>query len=393
MTQTEQIFLGILRAALKHDTPESPSLPEDGNWPELVRLALQHKLLPLMASGLPLQEIPGGNKLKFQALQQAAFQTQRTRAFLDLYAQLEAAGFHPLVVKGILCRSLYPQPDLRPSSDEDLYIAPSEFTGCCRFLQEQGFVPTGPAEDNAFEIGWRRQDLYIELHQQLFAPDSGAYGDLNRFFAPNGVGYPTEYGRTVVSLEPQDHGLYLLLHAFKHFLHSGFGIRQVCDICLWFDRYHREIHWDAMTRHCRDCDALGFARAVLGIGVHYLDIPLNLPPHWQVTPEYCLPMLRDLLRAGIYGSADRERQHSATVTLNAVEASRAGSKASLLTSLFPPREQMEARYPRLKKQPLLLPLAWGHRIAGYVRRRNRPAESLRIGKERIALLKHYEIIP
>ena len=35
--------------------------------------------------------------------------------------------------------------------------------------------------------------------------------------------------------------LYLLLHAFKHFLHSGFGIRQVSDIILFSEKYRDQI--------------------------------------------------------------------------------------------------------------------------------------------------------
>ena len=386
MTHTEKTLLNMLSHALA-GSRMAETVPADA---ALLPLAAAHKLVPLLSSAFPPGEIPGD--WKQQTLRQAVLQTRRTGAFLELYREMEAAGLHPLVVKGILCRSLYPQPDLRPSSDEDLFVPPEEFPAFCRFLREQGFVPTGETDGDAFEIGWRRDCLYIELHQYLFAPDSGAYGDLNRFFTPEGVPYRVENGQSVRSLNPHHHMLYLVLHAFKHFLHSGFGIRQVCDICLWAGKYHDQIDWPLLSYQCKEAHARGFAGAVLGIGTHCLGISLPLPGGWAVTPDYPLPMLRDILCGGIYGSADKDRQHTATVTLNAVEASRTGRHRSPLAAIFPRRASLEGRYPYLKQHPILLPLAWGQRIFRYAREKSHPAQTAALGKERISLLRYYDII-
>ena len=392
MTPTEQTFLHILAAALSGDRVSMDTLPENADWNTLSRLAAQHKLLPMIFSALPLEDVPEMRALKGSVLRQVVSQTQRTEAFLSLYGAMGEAGYHPLVVKGILCRGLYPQGDLRPSNDEDLFVTEEEFRGCCRFLKEQGFTPTDTDTDRAFEIGWRKDHLYIELHRSLFSPEAGAYGDLNRFFTAKGTAYPTESGREILSLRPHDHMLYLLLHAYKHFLHSGFGIRQVCDIGLWAREYQARIDWNLLARQCAECRAQGFAAAVLGIGSHYLNISLPLPHDWATEKDYCLPLLEDILAGGIYGSADPGRQHSATVTLNAVEASRSGSRPSLLASLFPGRASLEGRYPYLKQYPVLLPLAWSQRICRYLRKKNDPAESIAVGRERVALLRHYGII-
>ena len=39
-----------------------------------------------------------------------------------LFDKMRQNGLTPLIVKGIVCRDLYPNPDLRTSNDEDLYI-------------------------------------------------------------------------------------------------------------------------------------------------------------------------------------------------------------------------------------------------------------------------------
>jgi hypothetical protein len=387
MTQTEKTFLNMLSRALGASVPDEPTAGDDG---ELLSLAAAHKLVPLLSTVFPAGEIPA--QWKRQTLQQAVLQTRRTSAFLALYRQMEEAGLHPLVVKGILCRSLYPQPDLRPSSDEDLFVPREEFAAFCSFFREQGFTPTGEVTDHAFEIGWRKDLLYIELHQSLFAPESGAYGDLNRFFTAGGTPYSVEWGASIRSLDPHHHMLYLILHAFKHFLHSGFGIRQVCDICLWARKYSPQIRWSLLRSQCAEAHALGFARAVLGIGMHHLGVSLPLPEDWLTEPDYALPMLRDILSGGIYGGTDAARQHTATVTLNAVEASRTGKASTPLSSVFPSRASLMGRYPYLKQHPILLPLAWSQRIFRYLREKSSPGESLALGKTRVELLKYYGVI-
>ena len=99
----------------------------------------------------------------------------------------------------------------------------------------------------------------------------------------------------------------------------------------------------------------------------------------------------------MYGSNDLTRLHSSTVTLIAVKASRTGEKCSVLSTVFPKREYLEHRYPYLKKRPYLLPVAWVQRIAHYASEKkagtdNSASGSIKLAKERIELLKRYDIL-
>ena len=99
----------------------------------------------------------------------------------------------------------------------------------------------------------------------------------------------------------------------------------------------------------------------------------------------------------MYGSNDYTRLHSSTVTLNAVKASRTGEKSSVLSTVFPKREYLEQNYPYLKKHPYLLPVAWVQRIAHYAGEKqsgsnNSASGSIKLAKERIDLMKQYDIM-
>jgi len=397
LTQTEQNFIHLLRSALA-DRSIDRTFPADNDIAPLLRLAANHKLYHMILSVLPQELLPAGINRRQELIGQLTAQIQASTAFLDLYSAMEQAGFHPLVVKGIVCRSLYPQPELRPSNDEDLYVSADEFEPCCELLQKRGMVPDKTPFANYGEIGWHSQNgLYIELHRDLFEGEE--MGELREFFSFASLStesYENPYGKSVVSLNPHDHFLYLLLHAYKHFIHSGFGIRQVCDIGLWAQKYGGRIDWQTLADQCDAVKIRQFVSAVLGIARHDLQIEFDVPAEFDSAPDYGKPMLKDILCGGIYGSADTNRQHSATMTLGAVKASRTEEKHSIRSSVFPGREVMECKYPYVKKHPILLPVAWLQRLFSYAKRnvsgKTKAAESLAIGKERIELLRLYGIV-
>lgn len=397
LTQNEQYFIFLLRTALSNRSFDS-ALSSDVDIASILYLAANHKLYHMILAAMPTELLPEPQKRRPALLNQVTAQVNVTTAFLRLWGDMIKAGFHPLVVKGIVCRSLYPQPELRPSSDEDLYVSADEFEPCCAFLQERGMTPDKTPFSDYGEIGWRSKDgLYIELHRDLFEGDE--LHELHDFFSFNTLQtkeYPTPYGKSVTSLNPHDHFLYLLLHAYKHFIHSGFGIRQICDIGLWAQKYTSRIDWHKLIEQCDTVRIRKFTAAVLCIARHDLQIEFSVPEELESAPDYGQPMLKDILCGGIYGSADTDRQHSATMTLNAVKSAKNETKYSVWQSVFPSRETMENKYPYVKKRPFLLPAAWIQRIFTYAVRNKsgetHAVQSLSIGKERIELLRHYGIL-
>lgn len=165
------------------------------------------------------------------------------RRLCSVYAALSDAGISPVVVKGIVCRALYPKPDLRSSADEDLYIPLGQYPAFHEKMLELGFQAGAPDYKNSHEARYTRNGLLIEGHWELFPRDSSALNALNRynagFFARAQVRHIE--GARLLSLDDTDHMSFLLLHAYKHFINSGVGLRQICDIALWAQAY--DIDW------------------------------------------------------------------------------------------------------------------------------------------------------
>ena len=406
MEPYQQQLLDVLRTALFGGDAGVPADP--AQWGPLLELAAEQSVLPLVLDRLiPVARAAGRAggalaPLRQRAILAAAGQAGRTEALRRICAVLNQAGLRVLVVKGLGCRLLYPKPDLRPSSDEDLLARDQDLEEVHRVLTGAG-LETGEADSlgQAQEVTYYdpTSGLRIELHRRLFSEQSRAYGGMNRLFEG-------AYGRAVPlegpawTMCPQDHLLYLICHSFKHFLHSGFGVRQVCDICLYAAAWGDQVDWGALFAALEEFRADCFACNLFDIGGRCL----GFDGRWPAAMEEALAareapdsqdLLEDLLAGGVYGSSSEERLHSSLITLNAVAG--ADERASVLRTVFPRAEELKGSYPYLEKHPWMLPGAWAQRLARYAagggRRAASARESLSIGEKRVELMKKYRVIP
>lgn len=414
MEPIKEMLLQAFQASLQKKTVSWEVELTQQQWQQLFAAASEHHILPMVyeavihsnAAKKADQQI--FVPIKKQVMQVVMLQTIKTNAFLHLLPNLHSAGVTALIVKGIICRELYPNPDYRISSDEDLLIPENQFASCHAAMLASGLSLMNPQQDlNDFEISYGQQGspLYIELHKQLFHPDSDAYSDFNRFFVDVQKRSITQMvqGIPVPTMNHTDHLFYLVCHSFKHFLHSGFGIRQVCDICLYANAFGTQIDWLQVLRQCEEIHAELFAAALFRIGEKYLTFQPDIacyPEQWRALAVDEMPMLEDLMDSGVFGTSSMSRRHSSNLTLNAVTARKQGNKGShsVFKTIFPPAKNLAGRYPYLKDKPYLLPIAWSDRILKYGKEAvsgspgNRTAESLKIGNQRIELLRQYGII-
>lgn len=384
------------------------------DWQTLFRLCQHHQILPMIYDTVyacpafgtcPPETV---QMIKTQVIRQVMMQSRKTEEFLQLYKKLLEQNLTPVVVKGLICRNLYREPDYRCSGDEDVLIPKEQFKGCSEVFAANGMEmlepdmnPDEEGEVPFYKVGGM---LHIELHKELFSSESEAYGNLNSLF--EGVFdrkiQEEIHGVPVYTMCHTDHLLYLILHAFKHFLHSGFGIRQVCDIVIYAEAHGAEIDWAYLLEKCREIHADVFTASLFDIGKKELSFDPEkacYPEIWSSIEVDGSDLLEDLLEGGVFGDSSMSRKHSSNITLQAVTEDRKGKKAgaSLIQSLFPDRKYMERTYTYLKKYPFLLPAAWASRIRNYLKEsknmgRNDAMESIEIGNHRVDLMKKYKII-
>ena len=416
MNRADAVLLSLTDAALNKRPPVDPELTTE-QWIALLRRAEAQKILPLILDasislpscrsairGWRQQQSSCEAELQWKdhALEQVARQAVQENEFLNLVLGLRERGLEPVVLKGPVLRDLWPRPLLRPSVDDDVLVPEAQIMDFHRAFLELGLRPDDPEADprQCQELGYHKpgSPLYVELHRCLFDPDSEFFAAFNEPFAEAlGRSVPIQVQDVrLQTLAPTDHLLFLILHAFKHFLHSGIGLRVGADICLFARHYAEELDLDYIKSQCDAFRCLRFAAALFRVGEKELGIPA--PAVFAEVESDETALLEDMLDAELYGEAI-DRLHSANITLAAAargrgETSRAGG---LKSSLLLPASRLSGRYPWLKKRPWLLPAAWAARGADYLLGRKKygrqsPAASLRIGRERVRLLERYGII-
>lgn len=414
MKAVSEKMLEAFRCFLKGENVSWKDDMSAEDWAELFRLCQHHQILPMVYEAVygcpafaacPPELV---QMTKGQVIRQVMTQGRKTKEFLSLYRGLLDQGLTPLVVKGLVCRELYREPDYRCSGDEDVLIPAKQFKKCDEVFRASGMdllVPDmNPDEEGEVPYYKAGGMLHIELHKELFASESEAYGGLNAVFASvfDRKIQLDIHGVPVYTMCHTDHLLYLILHAFKHFLHSGFGIRQVCDIVRYAEEYGAETDWEYVRERCREIHAEVFAASLFDIGRKELLFDqgkARYPESWQSIETDSGDMLADLIDGGVFGDSSMSRKHSSNITLQAVGEDRKGKKAGahVLSSLFPDRKYMERTYSWLEKYPFLLPAAWGFRIGKYLKESgkqggNSAMESMEIGSRRVDLMKKYKII-
>lgn len=384
-------LITLLKDARLNRTSEPIKL----DYQKLFDLANQHQISALIYNQIyNFDDFPEEIKQRWkrEALKINAFQTRKTMKILQVYRQFLKQGLKVLIVKGLVCRSLYPQPDNRQSNDEDLYVQKEEYEAVKDILLENNFTVVSENGDVTTFID-PSSGLSIELHTALFSLESKAYGNYQRYFDcafDECIVHKIE-GVDVYSLEYTQHLLFLILHFVKHFFHGGVGIRQVVDIVMYSEAYGGKVNWDKLYDILKDLNIYILITNLVALAHDYLEFDytkIKVPD--DINKSDYQDLFDDIMDAGIFGQSSSERIHSATITLNTIS----DGKTSVLKSIFPSLKEMQGKYKYLNKYPILLPIAYLSRIANYKKNNSskNSQKTIEVGKQRIGLLKKYKVI-
>lgn len=186
----QELFLEALRAGIRGQRVawKERSMQE---WSGVFALADMHHVLPLVYEAVAecraaaLADRVMFAKVREKSLRLMALQRTITEEFLELYAHLQQMGVKPLAVKGIVCRSLYPNPDVRLSADEDLLIPKEQFEACQEAMLLYGMQQLNPETGTEnYETAYKKTGgfLVIELHRMLFPENEKWCIGWNGFF-------------------------------------------------------------------------------------------------------------------------------------------------------------------------------------------------------------------
>lgn len=368
---------------------------------EVLKTASKHGVLPLCYEHL--SNAPGFDLNKNLSLEEKIFstvfaQTKRTANFKKIYRVLLNNGIQPIVIKGIICRSLYGELcDHRPSGDEDILIKKDDFFKAQEILIDNGYLPdtkvTKKSLSGSQEITFRNKNgLNLEVHLNIIGTENKLRQKMNKYFDDafeKTVALEID-GQKFFTLNYTENYIFLFFHLFKHFTTTGVGARQLLDMFLFCKEYGQYIDFDIVYKAIKDVNAHKFYGDVVEIGNRYMGFNIE-NPFGTTFPER---LLEDIFFSGAYGNGTEEQIGSKVKVMAAIDS---GGKMSKLRMLFPSLQSMREYYKILYNCPFLLPVMWVVRIFRYIFRfltgkTYNVSKGEAVADNKISLLKDYHII-
>ena len=138
--RTMGLFLDAVKCANQQEkTIDVDVQPEDTK--KVFLLPCEQKLLPVTVEVLYDRIASAEQKAFGKFMHTARVQVmQQGMELLAVYGKLKEADVPALVVKGCVCRAVWPKGDLRISADEDVYVRPEIFQKACDVLRECGLI-------------------------------------------------------------------------------------------------------------------------------------------------------------------------------------------------------------------------------------------------------------
>ncbi len=257
MTNIQQIYLQLLRKAIGFIAVNDARCTMRGEDIEaLVRLAQIQGTAPLIFDQLlkqqPLSDSPlkGGELLmhmKQVCMQNMVAQEGLLRILKQTFTALSVGGIHPVLLKGFGLAALYPKPYLRTWGDLDVYVGSEQYHHAAEILRQVFPQSEHPKEE------WEELKHYnfvlsdgnvIEMHRDTvkmeLPRERRVYEALERQGCMVESRVERVEGIEVSVPETKFNMLFTFLHAWNHFVESGVGFKQICDVALLAHKISQE---------------------------------------------------------------------------------------------------------------------------------------------------------
>ena len=279
ITNLQQSFLSLVRLGI--GLPVS-NITIDTNWNGMEALARQQGLLPIIVDGigkLPDAERPPKELLLQwigEVLQGEATYAAQKEAAAKLAELFHNNAIRTYVLKGMVVAECYPNPVHRVSADLDCYLKPIQgdfdawelgngivesqgYEVDCGFYKNSTFILPGLTVENHKFLSPFRGNSKLERLERVFQSMLLDDEEDNRF--DNVWLY-----RPPIMVS----ALFLIEHAYSHFLHEGLTWRMVLDWMLFCRKHKEDLYWNDLDNFIEEFGFKRFYESFVKIGLFLL---------------------------------------------------------------------------------------------------------------------------
>jgi hypothetical protein len=370
MNSSQSTLVSLLSAAIRAKSLENLEL-EKVNWREVFDEAKAHDVYPLI---YPL--IKGISKHHFldevlmsewrnATLMCGIIQLNHINQMKKVFQSFKEVNIPIIALKGLVLREMYPSPEFRAMGDADVLVHKEDVKEAEKVLISLGYVKFGTIPIHiSFE---HKNHLSIDLHSSLV--DANQIKSVAAFEDTlwKNTRIVTMKGLPVLSLSLEYELLHLILHIASHMIKSGFGLRQLCDVVVFVEKEKDNIDWNLFFEKAKayQIEKLVMTIFILCQELFSMDLPNKDNIQYLKHNQYIELFINELFSSGAFGKKNLIRINSTRLLHdNYNNKEKSTRKINFIISfLFPSPKNISKKYFYAKKYPLLIVVAWIHRIA------------------------------
>lgn len=369
-------FLAMIKLFVYGSTGIEQEMSYDFDYKKIMKYAEEQGIWQIVF--VAIQKLCKESKIQVDELWYEATNMQVIMSCLDnsaslekshkIMAELNGAGIKNCIVKGEALARLYYKPECRVSGDIDIYIGDGDDKSACEILYNHGYT-VEPKTDNSNHYNCMHPEFgELELHTTLYDKimHSLWFENINMVEEQyiNCGNYHT--------LGYTDGGLYVALHAIKHFLSAGFGLRHIMDLLLYLENYYDKMNTERFFGILKQLKYFHLVEVMAGIGKEYFGIECRFDASY--TKAEVDRVIEETFNTGLFGHK-QNGVNTFGIYTNMIIASRTDQKPekvmgkwrrkNAIKALSFAPSQMYRHYPYSQKNKWLLPVAWCNHI-GYI---------------------------
>ena len=324
---------------------------------------------PLLSSGIPMDE---DMRLRWR---ERLYKNKRKTMMYDverknIYRALEKHGIWHAPLKGIVVGKLYPSYGTREFADNDILIDSSMLDEVERAMADLDYE--FDTTSIVIHYTFHKPPVFnFELHHKLLVEKPG-YDVVLRYFNQITSRLITDENNVYCrSMTAEDSYLYIIAHAYRHYLHSGTGVRILSDVYVYKKSVQMDEHY--LKQALEEMELSGFASSLedLSESIFGREGVFRLSDLTEEQQSF----LNSFIESGAYGTA--ENYMTRKLGEMKTKSGRTSKLKYYKARLFPPIEPYRKKYPTLYKHKALHPIFYiyrpikgvfrdGKRIAGEI---------------------------
>ena len=372
MNNAQKQFVDILSAGIRGKAADK--IYDNVDWDEVIDLANKHKVEGIVYLALRKSNLVSKigekriNLLKQKAAITGIGQSRHISGLSTVLNKITEENIPLIVLKGLVVRDFYPQPDQRTMSDADILVHKDDVEKVKQLLIDMGYIFLEDHKASHHIALVHHKYPVVELHWNLFKRDgfSNELEHYERLIWKRAI--KVNVGETeVLSLSYEDLALHLCMHMAAHLASTGFGVRQLCDLVLLVEKKGEEIDWNSFIMKARmyGFEKFNLIMFLLCKELFEMEVPSELEVKSVNNKKYVSALIDEIFEAGVHGKKEMSNQFATQVAFNFEDKdsnATLGAVKRYFRFIFPRIDDISDKYSYAKKVRVLAPIAWIHHL-------------------------------